>query len=300
MRGKFNRRIAARVRALIALGAAAGILTAANGRARTNYLDGVKDFDELVQRVEDRNQESIKRNKDGAVEFIALGFASDHTLELVSGEQSIREINFIGTQATEPGFAALQKMTNLSSLSVCGGNRRGNSVELASRLSQLRRYNTVQTILKPSDLSYLLRMTNLEELKLPGAWFIGATAISSLTNLPHLKKLMLGGMGDARAEEEITYLRTNSYYAGTNWAAWRKLETSELTTLTNLVSLEELEIYRFSDFGDEQLQRFVAFPNLKSLILEDTRVSGDWRRIVSQFPALTNAEVDGKAWVRKK
>ena len=151
-------------------------------------------------------------------------------------------------------------------------------------------------------------MTNLEDLGLHGAWEMGANTISAMTNLTHLKRLVVGGGGEqpARAIAEIC---KDGYENATDYIGWRKLETSELTALTNLASLEELQLFSFSDFGDEQLRKLGACTNLKSLLLNETRVSDNWTNIVSQFPALTNAEVmrfhDGEGredqkWVRKE
>jgi hypothetical protein len=117
VRGKIKKRIVARVCVGLLFGVAGWILAAARCGAATNYLDGVKDFPDLVQRIEENNSpQSIRRNKDGAVEYINLGFARDENLVLISQEPSIREVSFIGTRAAEKGFAALQQMTNLNSL----------------------------------------------------------------------------------------------------------------------------------------------------------------------------------------
>ena len=473
---------------MIALGVVAWLLPTAKCRAATNYLDGVRDFDELARRVEGESPDYIQHDKNGAVEFIAVGAVSDENLVLISREPSVKKISLVGTRAAETGFAALQQMTNLSSLSVCGCNRHSNTVELASRLSQLRRLNLVATSLKPSDLPFLMRMTNLEELEMGNGWMLGSDAVSSLTNLPHLKKLdmgwdkrgfrlfhelrskgsesdtnaatnpsdgtenfktwaeiiesgntnnirrdedgnvvyiagelvnedtlpvisrqptirkligmqwdisakgmafleqmtnltaltiihsnglqsaskltqlrelhlscsrlkvadlpclmkltnledlsirgvwemgaggmssltnlthlkklIIGGGGDPNSyAERIAGFRTDGYQSATNWDGWRKPETSEIMALTNLPSLEELQIYYIYDFGDEYLRKLSAFPHLKSLLLNETRVSDNWTNIVSQFPALTNAEVmrfhDGEGredqkWVRKE
>lgn len=445
---------------LTALGAMALFLSAAQGAVETNYLDGARDFRELTRRVEERSPDFVRRDQNGAVEFIALGAVTDDNLALISREPSIKEISFIGTRVTETGFAALQRMTNLSSLGVCLGGPRSNFVELVSGLSQLRRLSLVATRLQPSDLPYLLRMTNLERLEMPsdgmsgstvislwtnqshlivtttnsldgvhnfpelvqrvekrcstcvkrdkdgavesigememtddeiglislgpsvrelnciwpkfseqgmnilgqmtnlislvivrtnalptvskltqlrrlhfscsrfkpadlpylimltnledleirGAWEMGAHSISAMTNFPRLKKLTIGGGGEY-CTETIADFRTNGYEIGTNWDGWRKPETSELMALTNLTSLEELQIVNFVDFGDEQLRKLASCPNLKSLVLTETKVSDNWTNIASQFPALTNAEasrfINGEGrkeqkWTRKE
>jgi hypothetical protein len=147
-----------------------------------------------------------------------------------------------------------------------------------------------------------MQMTNLEELKIWSGSTFGSDAISSLTNLPHLKKLLFGGWGDHF--EQIKEVRVNGGQSRTVYDAERDPRLKRILALTNLTSLEELEIYRFDDFGDEQLRKLASCPNLKSLKLNETGVSDNWTNILSQFPALTNAEaakfIDGEGLRKQK
>lgn len=284
MRGKINKRVVARAFATMVLGAAGLILPAAMCGANTNYLDGVRDFPDLVQRVEKESRNGIRRNKDGAVEYIAVDAANDDSLVLICCEPSVRELRCIYPRCTDRGMSALEQMTNLTSLVIV----RTNTLPTVSKLTQLHKLDLMCTTMKPADLPCLIKLTNLEDLDTWYAWEMGTNSISAMTNFPHLKRLIIRGGGDRR-DEIIANCRTNGYESGTNWDAWRNPGPGEFTAWTNLTSLEELHIRAFADFGDEQLRLLGCLPKLKSLELMRTRVSKNWSNIVSHFPALTNA-----------
>ena len=268
----------------ILTGLAGWILPAAICGADTNYLNGVRDFSDLVRRVEMESRDGIRRNKDGAVEFVALDVANDDSLILISREPSVRALTCIWPRCTDRGMSALEQMTNLTSLVIV----RTNALPTVSKLTQLRTLNLMCTRMKPADLPCLIKLTNLEVLDVWGTWEMGTNCISAMTNFTHLRKLIIGGGGDRRADS-ITYFRTNGYESATNWDGWRNPEAGEFTALTNLTSLEELRISSFTNFGDQQLRLLNSLPKLKSLELKETRVSKNWSNIVSHFPALTNA-----------
>lgn len=257
--------------------------------ARTNVVQKAKDFGDLMQAIESRCTNCVTRDKDGAVLRILAGFVNDDQLVQISREPSIRELSFVGPpkEVTERGMTALEHMTNLLSLQIA----RNNFMPRVSKMSQLRRLNTWCSRLKPPDLAYLIKMTNLEDLVIRGDWEMGSNAVSAMTNLTRLKRLVLGGGGDeGSCAHWISEFQREGHENGTNWDGWHYPKTDEFKALTNLTSLEELQIWSFTMFGDEQLRDLRQLPNLKSLKLYDTQVSDNWSNIVRQFPSLTNAE----------
>jgi hypothetical protein len=253
---------------------------------RITEAEQAKDFSELAQRLEGRWPDTIRRDKDGAVVYIDPVGATDDEMVLISREPSVRELTFYGPQVTDKGIATLGRMTNLTSLKIA----RRDIMQTVCQLSRLQRLNLWCTRMKPSDLPYLIKMTNLEDLDVRGVWEMGTNSISAMTNLTHLKRLVLGGGGGESPARWIAEFRTNEHGNGTNWDGWDYPKTNEFKALTNLTALEELQIFYFTNFGDEQLRELARCTSLKSLILHDTQVSDNWSNIVSQFPSLTNAE----------
>jgi hypothetical protein len=249
---------------MIALCTLGWLLVAAKCHAETNSVGETPDFYNFVARAERNRAASIRRDKDGAVVYIGFGELSDDDLLLISEQPSVRELVFYAPKVTDRGVAALQCMTNLISLTIA----RSNAIPVASELGELQHLNLWCSKLKPSDLPYLMKMTNLVELNARGAYDLGPGGIIAMTNLTHLKKLVLGGGWNSDTRQLV-----------------------ELTALSNLTSLEELDLYGFLTFGDEQLRQLASFPNLKTLELDGVNVSDNWSNIVSQFPVLTNAVV---------
>ena len=280
------------------LGVAGWFSAARSCGAETNYLDGVRDFDELVQRIEKRCPACVRRDKDGAVVDISAIGVTDDALAIISREPSVRELTFTRMNVTDKGIAALRQMTNLVSLRVAARN----VVQVASNLSQLRRLDFWCSGFTPAELPGLIQMTNLEELRLGRGWTLGTNALAAMTNLMHLKKLNFhAGMYN---EELAKWLGLK----GPDLAVWRngKLNPflNQVASLTNLASLEELDL-EIQDFGDEQLKQLAGAPSLKRLTLAlwNDRLSKDWRRVLEEFPVLENAEVwqggTKQTWVRE-
>jgi hypothetical protein len=231
---------------------------------------------DLIEQIKHQNTNAVVYNNDGSV--VSLNFFGDYhfqsgkNLKLISGLSSVKEITLRGYFLTEDGVSALQRMTNLATLRVCGKNRTNDDFWAICRLNQLQGLDLIFMPFRPADLPYLARMTNLEELKLSSVQLLGSNVLPALTNLVRLKKLRLGG-GDSE----------NKIFA-------------QINCLTNLKNLEELSIYGFPDFGNDQLRELRHLPKLKRLSLSGKKIGEDWPDIVRHFPALTNAivERDGK------
>ena len=280
------------------LGAAGWLLPATRGDTTTNYLDGARDFPELVKRVKAESPDNIQRDKNGAVVYVSAGWVNDDNLALISREASIRELSFGGSRLTDGGIAAVGQMTNLTSLTCLSVGRR-NALPPISKLTGLRQLKFVCSAFKPADLPYLTQMTNLEELMLTQGWTLGTNGLAAMTNLTHLKKLTFYAGAYEQRMVEVLHLQ------GPDVEAWRDARPNpflgEVASLTNLTSLEELNL-GVSDFGNEQLEQLRQLPQLKRLtvfVFSGSQLGKNSLQILDKFPKLEKAEVDGKEWYRK-
>ncbi len=266
--------------------------------AETNYLDGARDFSDLVQRLEAESSDRIQRDKNGAVVSISAGWVNDDNMALICREASIRELTVGGLRLTDGGFAAVGQMTNLTSLTCLSVSRR-NAMPTIAKLPQLRQLHFVCSSLKPADLPFLVQMTNLEELRLVSAWTLGTNGLAAMTNLTRLKKLSF--YAGAYNEGIVAAL----HLEGPDIEAWRDAQPNpflaEVASLTNLTSLEELDL-GVNDFGIEQLRPLAYAPQLKRLTVwnySGTRLGKDSPEILDGFPKLESADLAGKEWKRK-
>ncbi len=205
---------------------------------------------------------------------------TDEGLLRIKGLKAIEELNLEYAELiTDGGMMCIRDWKKLLRLNIRGTRAGDGTMELLGRLVQLTSLDVSDTDVTDSGFDYLITLTSLEELGLPGN-AIGPIAISSLRLLTTLKSLDLSGVRTARRPPKMAPLDDELVKVIAGLTALETLElghqgvnTESLQSLSHLGSLTELGLAGCELVDDDAIAILSGWKSLLRLDLQDTAVT---------------------------
>jgi len=214
---------------MLAIGLICHDLTAA--LAPRDFLSG----DDLIAYVKQDQFERVLYDTNGTIKGVHLPVdcCTDHNLRILSAIRSIRYLSIGGTFVSSNGIRALAEYPHLTGLGiVCGSGPKKDLAAALPCLTNLQSLQLSQTAYQTNDAIYLAQMTNLMALKIAGFTPRTRTELLPLTNLVHLRKLLIFTSEDglknvdgsmfSRFEKLTTFVVSSELSVAESEAVWKK------------------------------------------------------------------------------
>ncbi|PQJ29022.1 hypothetical protein BSZ32_11335 [Rubritalea profundi] len=189
---------------------------------------------------------------------------------------NLRRLHFPSQPPTDDTMAELSSLTRLESLEI----------------NHCSDYGSIRGGLSAEGFSYLASFRELTHLKLGDAYGITQASIEVIAKLENLSSLSLVVSNlDATDFEQLGALEELEKLILWGWIGNEKGE------LNFLSSLKELKYFRSNlDFNDRQFQSLCKVRSLTEVMIRSTQLSDDAQGRLSQFPLLTNLQLEGKGF----
>lgn len=205
---------------------------------------------------------------------------SDEGLLRIRSLKTIEELNLEYAELiTDSGMMSVRDWRNLTRLNIRGTRAGDGTMEILGSLVQLRALDACDTDVTDTGFDYLITLTSLEDLGLPGD-AVGSIGISSLRLLTTLTRLDLSGVRTTGRPPRLEPLKDELVEAIAGLTRLRTLELGRLgVTVESLGSLNHIEsVAKLGLAGcklvdDGAIAVLAGWRSLQRLDLQDTSVT---------------------------
>ncbi|MEX2302561.1 MAG: hypothetical protein WD733_16580 [Bryobacterales bacterium] len=205
---------------------------------------------------------------------------TDEGLLRIKDLKTIEELNLEYTElVTDGGLLCVRDWRNLTHLNLRGTRVGDGTMEILGKLVQLRTLDACDTDVTDTGFDYLITLTSLEDLGLPGD-AVGKIGISALRLLTTLKRLDLSGLGTSRRppkqeplDEELVQVMAGLNRLETLELGRLGVTAESLRSLSRLESVAKLGLARCRLVDDGAIAVLSGWRSLQRLDLQDTAVT---------------------------